>query len=79
MSSAGDEWIFSRGSGRVRQNVQRLSSVGRGGLPIQSAETVILCKSREDRPVNSVDFHAVLPYLTVAQRDWLNDAIATEP
>ena len=30
-----------------------MSSVGRGGLPIQSAETVILCKSREDLPVNS--------------------------
>lgn len=71
-----DEWIFPRGSGRIRQNVQRLSRVGRNGLPIQSADAVLLFKSREDRPVNSTDFHAVLPHLTGTQRDWLSKAIA---
>ena len=71
------EWVFPRGSGRIRQDVEQLSCVGRDGLPIQSADAVLLFKSREDRPLNSTDFHAVLPYLTVAQRDWLNDAIVS--
>ncbi len=71
-----DNWIFPRGSGRIRQRVDVMTRYGRHGIPIQSAEVVLLFKSRESRPENDLDFSAVVGYLDDEQRAWLRAGIA---
>jgi hypothetical protein len=56
----GEVWVFPRGTGRIRRSVEQMTRYGRHGIPIQSAEVVLLFKAVEGRPENDVDFAAVV-------------------
>lgn len=79
-----DEWVFSR-EPRVILPLSRSIEQSSWGLSIAGPEVLIYYKALPPgwrsskpprRPHDEVDFEAMLPHLSDAQREWLRDAIA---
>lgn len=67
-----DEWIFPRGTGRIRRSLDKVTRrESTSGCVYQSPEVVLLHKSRSPREKDGRDFKRALPRLTVEQAQWL--------
>jgi hypothetical protein len=72
---AGDVWLLSR-EPLVTAPLDRFAQRSPRGLPTMAPEVLLWYKARGTRPRDEVDFAALLPLLTEAERGWLRDAIA---
>lgn len=73
-ASDGDDWVYHRGSGRVRKPWLEITRTT-AGLPHLTPEIVLLFKAQELRDRDHVDFAAVRNHLTTDQRAWLAERI----
>jgi aminoglycoside-2''-adenylyltransferase len=74
-----ETWLYKRDS-RVARPLDAIIRVGQDGVPYQRPEVSLLFKARRRWQKDELDFEAVLPTLTAADRSWLLDAITlTEP
>lgn len=74
--TAGQEWIYRRDP-RIRRSVGELSGpASKTGRAVLAPEVQLLYKTDQPRPKDEVDFHAVLPALSIVQRAWLDTALA---
>ena len=78
MLADGDqaEWRFRRDPS-ITIPGERLVRTTRSGIPYCTPEVQLLYKSKQARPKDDVDLARCLPRMTVSQRRWLVDAIAT--
>ncbi|MDP8960555.1 MAG: amino acid transporter [Actinomycetota bacterium] len=76
----GEERVFRREEA-IRRPVASLSSrASRPGMPVLAPDVQLLYKSKGMREKGAADFDTVLPYLAVAEREWLRRALlATRP
>jgi hypothetical protein len=75
----GSTWLYKRDR-RVSRPLKEVVQSGPGGLPFQRAEITLLYKARRRARKDELDFAAVVPTLSAADRAWLHRAIAmTEP
>lgn len=72
--SEGD-WIFRR-EPRITMPLRRCVRQSPWGLPALVPEALLFYKAGELRRRDKLDFLALLPHLSVGQRDWLRDAIS---
>ena len=73
--SCDDDWV-SRRDQRVRRPLTSLGSVTAEGVPYLAPEIQLFYKGKAPRPKDEIDFAAVLPILSVPQREWLADALS---
>jgi hypothetical protein len=73
--SVGAEWV-SRRDARLRRPLSTLGHTDADGIPYLAPEIQLFYKAARPRPKDEADFAAVLPLLTVAQRQWLSGALA---
>lgn len=73
--SCGDDWV-SRRDQRVRRPLTSLGSVTAEGVPYLAPDIQLFYKGKAPRPKDEIDFAAVLPILSVPQREWLADALS---
>jgi hypothetical protein len=72
-----DEWVFRRDN-RIHRPVPELTGrASRDGLPVLSAEVLLLYKSGSPRRKDEDDFMTVIRFLTTAERGWLRGALKT--
>ncbi|MEV0581972.1 hypothetical protein [Nonomuraea sp. NPDC050310] len=69
--SDGDDWVFHRGSGRIRRPFTAITHLTPDGLRYLGPEVVLLFRSRQDRPKDHADFIALADHLTPEQAAWL--------
>ena len=75
--TAGDDWVYRRDP-RIRRPVRELSGpTSTQSLAVISPDVQLLYKSKGLRPQDQQDFDAVLPALTLDQRQWLRTALST--
>lgn len=67
----GEEWVYHRGSGRIRLPLGRVGAAGFGGVPVLTPEVVLLFSARSGRPKDDADFRGMLPRLSRPQASWL--------
>jgi hypothetical protein len=73
--SCDADWV-SRRDQRVRRPLTSLGSVTAEGVPYLAPEIQLFYKGKAPRPKDEIDFAAVLPILSVPQREWLADALS---
>ena len=71
----GDDWVFPRGLHRIQKDVQAMTVERGAGVPLQSPEVVLACKSRSLRDKDRLDFANIVPMLGSEQLSWLLDAV----
>ncbi|GLY68182.1 hypothetical protein Atai01_48010 [Amycolatopsis taiwanensis] len=72
--SSGDDWVSSRNPD-VRRPIAGIGDTSGDGIPFLCPEIQLFYKAKGHRPKDDVDFAAVLPILTIEQREWLAYAI----
>ncbi|MGH7621290.1 MAG: nucleotidyltransferase domain-containing protein, partial [Gemmatimonadaceae bacterium] len=71
----GDDWVLSRDA-PIRVALRDAVRQSQWGVPAVSPEVLLFFKARDLRRQDKLDFAALLPRLTDAQRGWLGEAIA---
>lgn len=66
----GEDWVFHRGSGRIRRPLSKFLR-SESGIPYVSPEVALLFKSRDLRDKDREDFEKVVRLLDDEQRGWL--------
>jgi hypothetical protein len=74
--SDADEWVFHRGSGRIRRPMSQFSLRSASGIPFVAPEVALLFKSRDLRDKDTEDFEGVIHLLNEERRQWLDERIA---
>ncbi|MFC8131785.1 nucleotidyltransferase domain-containing protein [Streptomyces sp. NPDC057302] len=74
--SEGPVWVSCRDR-RVRRPVEEIGLAGQDGIPRLAPEIQLFYKAKSPRPKDELDFDALLPVLSVAQRAWLIRAVET--
>jgi hypothetical protein len=69
------QWIFRRDA-RIRQPLEVAFPRG-GALPYLAPEIVLLYKSKAPAAKDDADLISALPHLSMQQREWLRQALAT--
>jgi hypothetical protein len=70
----GEEWVFHRGSGRIRRPLSKFLR-SESGIPYISPEVALLFKSRDLRDKDTEDFEKVVQLLDGEQRAWLYERV----
>ncbi|MEV0650631.1 hypothetical protein AB0I28_35800 [Phytomonospora sp. NPDC050363] len=71
-AAEGEEWVFHRGSGRIRLPFDRLGGrAEHAGLTYLAPEVVLMFKARGTRPKDEHDFRMTVGLLKPEARRWL--------
>lgn len=73
--AANGDWMSRRDPG-IRRPLATIGRTTGDGIAYLAPEIQLFYKAHNRRPKDEIDFTAVMPFLTPAQRQWLDDAIA---
>ncbi|MGW5362935.1 nucleotidyltransferase domain-containing protein [Actinopolymorpha pittospori] len=76
-ASDGDDWVYHRGTGKVRRPHALMTLTTERGLPFVGPEVALLYKSPTLRPKDMQDFADIHEMLDDERREWLIDTIAS--
>ena len=76
-ASDGEEWVYHRGTGKVRRPHSLMTLTTERGLPFVGPEVALLYKSPTLRPKDMQDFADIHEMLDDERREWLIDNIAS--
>jgi hypothetical protein len=68
----GDTWICRRDEKRIRRPYAEVIHRTSEGIPFLAIEAVLLFKAKHHRPKDEADFTGTLPFLSRAERGWLD-------
>lgn len=71
----GGEWVSRRDPG-VHRPLAGIGETDPDGIPYLAPEIQLFYKAKQPRPKDEIDFLAILPVLTKAQRRWLSEALS---